>query len=380
MNKILIVLKKELKETFRDKKSLMMMMVMPIIIPIFIVVMGYIFESESADSVKDFNKIGFNYEFSEKEKELAKKYYIEPVVEEEQELEKGFEEGTIKIYMIKKDNVYTLHYKDNTSTAISYQLVTSMYSDYKTELQKEYLTNYGINSDDVIDIIKFEEVVPKEDSFIANYMTKMVFVYIVMAITVAATYPATDATAGEKERGTLETLFTFPIKSRDIIVGKYLSVSASSAITGLLSLFLSEIALIFIDKNIPMIHSYHLVFSIGTLLFMAFVVILMSLLISGLTITLASRSKSFKEAQSALSPLNIIVMLPGMYAMFTEAKSTLVTSLIPFVNIHFIFDEVISGKYNLFYVFVMIISTIVFIALILSLIIKQYKKEETLFS
>ena len=43
-----------------------------------------------------------------------------------------------------------------------------------------------------------------------------------MAITVSATYPSTDSTAGEKERGTLETLLTFPIRSKDIIVGKFL--------------------------------------------------------------------------------------------------------------------------------------------------------------
>ena len=52
-----------------------------------------------------------------------------------------------------------------------------------------------------------------------------------MAITVSATYPATDTTAGERERGTLETLLTFPIKSKDIIVGKFLGVTVSSIIT-----------------------------------------------------------------------------------------------------------------------------------------------------
>jgi len=380
MNKILIVLKKELKETFRDKKSLLMMAVMPIIIPIFIIVMGYLFESESTESVKDFNKIGFNYEFVEKEKDLAKKYFIDPIVLEEEKLKTEFDEGNIKIYVTKKDNNYTIHYKDNSSSAIPYNLVTSMYDDYKLELQKDYLNNKGIDSNEVIDIITIEEETAPEDSFIANYMTKIAFIYIIMAITIAATYPATDATAGEKERGTLETLFTFPIKSRDIVIGKYLSVVVSSAVTGLLSLFLSEIALIYIDKNIPMIHNYNVVFSIGTLLFMTFIVILFSLLVSGLTIAMASRAKTFKEAQSALSPLNFIVMLPGMYAMFTEAKSTLLTSIIPFVNIHFIFDDVISGKYNMLFVLVMIISTIIFIILILSIIIKQYKQEETLFS
>jgi len=70
-----------------------------------------------------------------------------------------------------------------------------------------------------------------------------------MAITVSATYPATDATAGEKERGTLETLLTFPIKPRDIIIGKYLSVSISSIVTGVLSLALAIVSFGIANKS-----------------------------------------------------------------------------------------------------------------------------------
>ena len=77
MNKTFIILKKELKETFRDKKSLRMMLVMPIIIPIFIILMSSLFVSESREQVEDFNKVGFNYEFTEKEKELAKNSIME---------------------------------------------------------------------------------------------------------------------------------------------------------------------------------------------------------------------------------------------------------------------------------------------------------------
>ena len=61
----------------------------------------------------------------------------------------------------------------------------------------------------------------EQDTYFADYIKNYAFLFIMMAITVSATYPATDTTAGERERGTLETLLTFPIKSKDIIVGKF---------------------------------------------------------------------------------------------------------------------------------------------------------------
>ena len=379
MNKILIVLKKELKETFRDKKSLLMMAIMPIIIPIFIVVMSYLFVNETKE-VEDYTRIGFDYEFTIKEQEIANKYLISPVVDQEAKIKTLFEQGVINVYVVKENNKdYTIHYKDNTSSSIAYQLVMSYLDEYKLELQKDYLTNHGVNPNEVLDIITVSEESTSEDSFIASYMTKITFIYIIMAITIAATYPATDATAGEKERGTLETLFTFPIKSKDIIIGKYLSVATSSMITGLLSLILSEAALIFVDSKFEMIRNYNIVFGVGTMLFLILVIILFSLLVSGITIAMASRSKNFKEAQSALSPLNVIVMLPGFYAFYAEITTTVVTALIPLLNIHMIFNDVASGNANILHILLMVISTIVFIALILSYIIKQYKSEKTLF-
>lgn len=378
MNKILIVLKKELKETFRDKKSLIMMCIMPIIIPIFIIAMSYMFVSESSE-VKDFNKVGFNYDFVEKEKEIAKAHFIDPVVNKEEELINEFNEGTIKAYVIKENNNYTVHYKDNTSSSIAYQLVMSYLDEYKLELQKEYLENHSIDPKEVMDIITVDEETTPEDSFLATYMTKITFIYIIMAITIASTYPATDATAGEKERGTLETLFTFPIKSKDIILGKYLSVATSSAITGLLSLILSEAALIYVDHKFEMIRNYNIVFNVGTMLFLVLVIILFSLLVSGITIAMASKSKNFKEAQSALAPLNVIVMLPGFYAFYAEMKTSILTSIIPLLNIHMIFNDVVSGNINILHISLMVITTILFIILILSYIIKQYKSEKTLF-
>jgi len=379
MNKTFIVLKKELKETFRDKKSLRMMLVMPIIIPIFIILMSSLFVSESREQVEDFNKVGFNYEFTEKEKELAKQSFIEPVYEDETKLKEMFDNGELNLYVLRDGNKYGMYYRNDTTSSMTLQLANEYFDNYKQELQKEYLERNGINTKEVFEIITFEDHEEKSENFIGKYIGEFSFIYIIMAITIAATYPATDATAGEKERGTLETLFTFPIKSRDIIVGKYLGVATISLITGLLSLFLAEGALIYVNGKYEMLQAYNIVFSLPTMLILGLMIILFSFLVSGLTIAMASKSKTFKEAQSALAPINMIVMLPGLISYLMNLKTTPLYSVIPFLNLNLIFSDAVKGDFNIINIGLMIISTIIFITLLLSFIIKQYKSEKTLF-
>ena len=220
MNKTFIVLKKELKETFRDKKSLRMMLVMPIIIPIFIILMSSLFVSESREQVEDFNKVGFNYEFTEKEKELAKNSFIEPVYEEETKLKEMFDNGELNLYVLRDGNKYGMYYRNDTTSSMTLQLANEYFDNYKQELQKEYLERNGINTKEVFEIITFEDHEEKSENFIGKYIGEFSFIYIIMAITIAATYPATDATAGEKERSSnyiINNRFTKFILSRRCI-------------------------------------------------------------------------------------------------------------------------------------------------------------------
>ena len=201
-----------------------------------------------------------------------------------------------------------------------------------------------------------------------------------MAITVSATYPATDTTAGEKERGTLETLLTFPIKSKDIIIGKFLSVTLSSIITGLISLLLMLGSLYLVNGMFKIYDGVNLMLSPMSILFTVMVIIAYSFLISGLCIAIASKCKTFKEAQSALTPLTFISLFPGMIAFMIDIQSSTLLSMIPFINYTLIFDGIINGNADILQVILMFVSTIVIIGIVLGIIIKQYKSEKVLFS
>ena len=373
------ILKKELREMFRDKKSLAMMLIIPILIPALVIGMSALFESEVNKPITDYNKIGFNYELSDMEKDIAENLDIEVISGTTEELENKYSDGSIDLYITKDGSTYTINGEDNETSTYATSLMDTYFATYKEELQTNYLVSNNINPTDVTNIITVNKEITETENFYGNYIVNYGFLFIIMAITISATYPATDTTAGEKERGTLETLLTFPIKSKDIIVGKFLSVSLSSIITGVISLILMLVSLAYANSSFEIYKDTNLMLSPSSLIFAIVVIIAYSLLISGLCIAIASKSKTFKEAQSALTPLTFISFFPGMIAFMAGISSSPLLSLVPFLNFTLLFQDIVVGNIDIVNILLMSLSTVVIIALVLVVIIKQYKSEKVLF-
>lgn len=380
-NKIGKVLKKELREVFRDKKSLTMMLIIPLIIPLIIIGMSALFDAQMKDDAgSEYNKIGFTYELNEAEKSIINNLNIESTIDTEENLKEKINNDEIYLYITKNNNKYTLNYNMSSEKGgYASNLASNYLNIYKEYLQTEKLTNNNLNPNDFLNIIEIEEIDLSTESYFANYIVSYAFMFILMAITVSATYPATDSTAGEKERGTLETLLTFPIKSRDIIIGKLLSVTISSIVTGILSLILAIISFQVINNMFSIYEAIPVTMSINTILISVIIIIMYSLFISGLSIAIASMSKTFKEAQSALTPLTFLAMFPGLIAFMVGIPTTRAYSIIPFLNFSMIFSDVSAGNMNIINIALMIISTIVYISIIIWYIIKEYKSEKVLF-
>ena len=379
-NNLWNILKKELRELFRDKKSLAMMLVIPIFIPLLVIGMSALFESQVSKDVSEYNKIGFAYEMSDIEKNMAKEMNIEIINGNEEELKQKYDEGEIDLYITKQDNKYVINIDGSDNSTFASSLMETYFNTYKQYLQQNYLQENNLNPNDVFNIITVEENVIEQDNYFANYIKNYAFLFIMMAITVSATYPATDTTAGERERGTLETLLTFPIKSKDIIVGKFLGVTVSSIITGIISLILAIVSLVVTKNMFSIYEGINVMFSPLTILFAVIVIIAYSFFISGLCIAIASTSKTFKEAQSALTPLTFISFFPGMIAFMMGITTTPILSIVPFLNFTLIFTDINNGTINLLNIGLMAVSTIVYISLVFVHIIKQYKSEKVLFA
>ena len=379
-NNLWNILKKELRELFRDKKSLAMMLVIPIFIPLLVIGMSALFESQVSKDVSEYNKIGFAYEMTEEEKSIAEEMNIEIINGNEEELKEKYDNGEINLYITKQDSKYIINTDGSDNSTFASSLMETYFNTYKQFMQQSYLQENNINPNEVLNIITVEENVLEQDNYFADYIKNYAFLFIMMAITVSATYPATDTTAGERERGTLETLLTFPIKSRDIIVGKFLGVTVSSIITGLISLALAIISLMLTKNMFSIYEGIDIMYSPITILFAVIVIIAYSFFISGLCIAIASTSKTFKEAQSALTPLTFISFFPGMIAFMMGITTTPILSIVPFLNFTLIFTDINNGTINLLNIGLMAISTIIYISLVFAHIIKQYKSEKVLFA
>lgn len=373
------ILKKELRELFRDKKSLTMMLIIPIFIPLLVIGMSALFESQANMDIEKYNKIGFAYEMSDIEKNIAKEMNIEIYAGSEEELKQKLEKNEINLYITKEGNKYTINSDDSDTSTYASAMMEEFFNVYKEYMQQICLEEYNIDANSVLNIITVEKNTIETNNFFADYVKNYAFLFIIMAITVSATYPATDTTAGERERGTLETLLTFPIKSRDIIIGKFLGVTISSIITGVISLILAIVALA-ISKNMFSIYQdVDIMYSNVSIVFSLIVIIAYSFFISGLCIAIASKAKTFKEAQSALTPLTFISFFPGMIAFMVGIKTTNLLALVPFLNFTLIFTDINMGNIDVLNIILLTVSTAVYISIVLAIIIKQYKSEKVLF-
>ena len=100
MNNILITTKKELRSIFRDRKTLIMLFVLPIMIPVFIVIYGYMFDNLDG-TMNETSKIAINYNLTDVEKEIVKNNYLEiETINNEKKCQEKLEAGELTAYII----------------------------------------------------------------------------------------------------------------------------------------------------------------------------------------------------------------------------------------------------------------------------------------
>jgi sodium transport system permease protein len=175
------------------------------------------------------------------------------------------------------------------------------------------------------------------------------FVLVIWALT-GAFYPAIDLCAGEKERGTLETLLSSPADRREIVWGKLLTITVFSVATALLNLLSLGLSATFIVQQIAQVTEASSGFDLGppplaALGWLLVAVVPIAAMFSAIALAVAAFARSSKEGQYYLMPLLLITLPLMILPMLPTAGLDLGTSLIPVTGMLLLLRVLIEGEF-----------------------------------
>jgi sodium transport system permease protein len=234
-------------------------------------------------------------------------------------------------------------------------------------------------------LIKQDNVAPPEKVGGAAFGGIIGYMVILLCLT-GGMYPAMDLTAGEKERGTMETILSSPISRLDLVLGKFFLVLTASLVTAALSVLsmgasfwgMQQLKAFDVSKN-PDAAGMQLHIGFTAVLSVFLMALPLAVLFSAGLITISLFAKSYKEAQSYVSPLMILVIVPAVAAMLPGVELTAKLALIPILNVSLLCKELVTGTYHWNFIALIFISTCVYAAAALFLAVKMFQREDVLF-
>ncbi|MEM1325262.1 MAG: ABC transporter permease [Bacteroidota bacterium] len=356
------IYKKELTEVLRDKRTVYLVILLPFFLyPVMFAVIGLLSSSQMEKINQESVKILVN--------EDVKTSPLYAILQQDSTL--SVEEGAfdpngldstkntigLEIQDIQRDsndqaqafnvNIYYNSTKDVTESranrinqqieALNQQLLAQRLEE--RNLQSDFLTPIRVNKVDLA------PPAAQMGKLIGRFLPMILLFFIFTGMI----YIAIDITAGEKERQTLQTLFVSPIKVPEIITGKFLAVftvGVVSAVMNLLSLILAFFIQVKLMGGGDGLSSMSLSVSSQGAFWLVLLILLSTVFIGGITLAVVVLANSYKESQSYVTPLMMLLLLPAIFATQPGVELTAQTALIPIVNIFLAMGEIFIGDFD----------------------------------
>ena len=387
------IFKKEIIDIIRDKKTLFMGIVLPLILyPLLMIIMTQIMTISMNSIENDDINIAFEKYPSKELITLIKNYDSDGAINivKSKNYKKDLEKGNIDAYVdIKEKNkienykIYINSSKENSSTVNS--KLEDIFNTYKEKKVKDKIEQLQLNVEETLEPVVYSTIdLAKTEEVAGLLLGQILPLILIMGVLLGAIYPAIDSMAGEKERGTLETLFTLPISNLELVMGKYMAVSLCAIVTAILNVVSILMTLIYIlsTGNISgqLLSNNFNIFALSGPLFITLICIcLFAMVVSAVSMCVCSLAKSFKDAQNYITPVMFLVLIPSYASMIPNLNLDRTTSIIPVVNISLLIKSVLSNNANLSLIALVFISNFAFVILSVILLSKLFNSEEILF-
>jgi len=400
LNAVGIVYRKEFTEWVRDRRTLISTVIVPLLLfPIIMVGFTALATVLVGKAEKETPKImilggedspqvlaylrkidgleiapyrdNWNEQISEKE--------IRAAVEIPPGFQSSLEQGdakTVKIY----------YYKGELKSSLGADRIEKLLKEYRDGVVKDRLAAKNVAASVLTPFeIEQQNVAPPEKVSGATMGGFIGYLVVLLCMT-GAMYPAIDLTAGEKERGTMETILSSPISRFDLVLGKFFLVLSAALATAALSVFsmgisFSVLARLNVSSSSGKGENAGLLLQLGPKAVSAIFLMALPLavLFSAVLMTIALFAKSHKEAQSYLTPMTFLVVIPAVASLLPGVDLTPKLALVPVLNTSLVCKEIMTGTYHWNSIAIIFISTCVYAGVALFLAFKTFQRESVLF-
>lgn len=351
---IKVVAYKELLDGFRDRRALMSALTFPLLGPLMITVMLSVISSEEEiEGPLEVPVVGVEHapnlvRFLE-EQGVVLETPTQAMMEDPHEVVRTGEEAIV----VEISDDYTEDFTEGRpatitlvadeskrSTQVAMTRLSAILGAYNSRVGQLRLLSRGVSPQVLspLNIHKEDLATPQTR---ASNILEMIGMFLIMAAFGCNMYIAIDATAGERERGSLEPLLLQPVSSTVLVLGKWVSTVVFGVIGGLLTLLCLSVAM----HQLPLENlGLRLVLGWTEALQLMLIAIPLILFAGAAQLLLATIAKSFKEAQTYLSATMLLPMLPGLFASMKPMEPAVWMSAVPALGQQVMTSMVLRGE------------------------------------
>ena len=393
--RIRTIAKKELVEFVRDWRTIMAILVIPLLMfPLLFILFPLLLASEAAelDAIEVeviVQGSGVPQDLGIMLENASLNLTYEPLEEMETLAEPGEDETRIRNGSV--DAVLRLRMNDTVLEYAVLYLSTSEQSNEARSRLFDTLATWeenettrridaaGLDAEQTLNPLRWNGEVANSDVATQGEQAGMalsLFIPLVLAVWTfsSAIQPSIDMTAGERERGTLEALLGLPCSRLELLMGKWLAVAT---ITGA-GVLLQVVGLLFAIGYLAtsdFISAPSV--SLTAVLFLVLAILLFAIMVVAFELALAMRSHSVKEAGSILGPAVLIILFPALFTQVINLDGVeIYWFAIPVVNVLLALRELLMNRIVYSHVIVWVVSSTLYALGAAYYAARQFKRED----
>lgn len=395
MKPILTIFKKEFKDITRDRRSMVMMIVLPMLLfPVLITLVGAVTMRQAKKAktktlvvalIAHGNAAAFRDTLLKrgdlKIREDVREDEIRALIQSDS-LDAAIRfdaQFDARVADLQSGRIH-LYFNSSKNLNESRTRLTNLIRHYENQLVDDRFQRLSLDRK-IVDPVQVQRhdiasVREKVGKSIGGFLP---YIFVLMGF-MGCMYPAIDLGAGEKERGTLETLLVAPVSRFHILLGKCGVIVLSGFVSVTVS-FIGLFSVFFLSRELvaKILQALQGTFDIASVLLVISLFLPLIIFFAAALMSLSIFARSFKEAQSIMTPLNIVIIVPAALGLLPGVELDAVTAFIPVLNISLATKDILSGTITLPLLLEVYASLIALAGLSLYGCAKWFERENTIF-